>query len=74
MFCFAPIRVNDKSRFTFARTVGEFRLYVHPDGPKQKWRLPQSTASEAVTHAVVDRPQRPPLTIGPISNQYGVIA
>jgi hypothetical protein len=40
MFCSQPLRVNDKSGFTFARAVGEFRLYVHPDGLKQNWRLP----------------------------------
>jgi hypothetical protein len=51
MFLFEYLRVNEQSQFTSTGIVGEFRLYVHPDGPKQNCRLAGSTGAkpEAVT-------------------------
>ncbi len=46
MFWLASVRVNDQSQFTFARMVGEFRLYVHPDGLQQNWWLSRSTGAK----------------------------
>jgi hypothetical protein len=44
---FELIRVNDKPGFTFARSAGEFRLYVRPEGLKQKWCLPLSMRAKS---------------------------
>jgi hypothetical protein len=51
MFLFGHMRVNEQSQFTSTGRVGEFRLYVHPDGPKQNCRLAGSTGAkpEALT-------------------------
>ena len=48
-FCLASIRVNDKPQLTFVSVAGEFRLYVHPEGPKQKWLLPRSMRAKPQT-------------------------
>ena len=44
-----PVGVSGKSQLTFARTGGEFKLYVHPDGPKTE--LPGAQSS----HMKVER-------------------
>ena len=47
MFCFAFIRVNAQSEFTFAGTAGELRLYVNPDELKQSRQPPWSTGAKS---------------------------
>jgi hypothetical protein len=47
--CFRSIRANDQPQFILARISGEFRLYVHPDAPKQNWLPPRSMGAKRNT-------------------------
>jgi hypothetical protein len=38
--------VNAQSQFTLAGSAGEFRLYVHPYGLREKWRPSRSAGAK----------------------------
>ena len=54
------IRVNEQSQFTSARTAGEFRLYVNPEGLKQNWSLSRSMRSACPVQLPITRFRLPP--------------